>query len=83
MEKIKSAIYLLEEANRNLDQNAFYDWVQDKIKSLKELEKQQIIVSNRVGWMQGLGLTNILKSPLDSEQYYNQTYVSDTNVGNK
>jgi hypothetical protein len=82
MEKIKSAIYLLEEANRNLDQNEFYDWVQDKIKSLKELEKQQIVVANRAGWMQGFRLTNILNSPLDSEQYYNQTYVSDINVGN-
>lgn len=82
MEKIKSAIHLLEEANKTLDQNAFYDWVQDKIKLLKAMEKEQIVVANRVGWMQGLGLTNILKSPLDSEQYYNQTYVSDINVGN-
>jgi hypothetical protein len=74
MEKIKSAVYLLEQANKTLDQNAFYDWVQDKIKLLKEMEKEQIIVSNRVGWMQGLGIMNVLNQPIDSEDYYNQTY---------
>jgi hypothetical protein len=82
MEKIKSAILLLEEANKTLNQNAFYDWVQFNIKLLKELEKEQIVVANRVGWMQGLGLMNLFSQPIDSEDYYNMTYVSDTNVGN-
>lgn len=82
MEKIKSAVYLLEEANKTLDQNQFYDWVLTNIKLLKEMEKEQIVVANRVGWMQGLGIMNVLNQPIDSEDYYNQTYVSDTNVGN-
>ena len=81
MEKIKSAILLLEEANKTLNQNAFYDWVQFNIKLLKDLEKEQILVANRVGWMQGLGIMNQFQ-PIDSEDYYNMTYVSDTNVGN-
>lgn len=82
MEKIKSAILLLEEANKTLNQNAFYDWVQFNIKLLKDLEKEQILVANRVGWMQGLGIMNQFGQPIDSEDYYNMTYVSDTNVGN-
>lgn len=81
MEKIKSAILLLEEANKTLNQNAFYDWVQFNVKLLKDLEKEQILVANRVGWMQGLGIMNQFQ-PIDSEDYYNMTYVSDTNVGN-
>ena len=64
MEKIKSAVYLLEEANKTLDQNAFYDWVLTNIKLLKAMEKEQIVVANKVGWMQ----------VLDGEDYYNQTY---------
>lgn len=72
MEKIKSAVYLLEEANKTLDQNQFYDWVLTNIKLLKAMEKEQIIVANKVGWMQ----------VLNGEDYYNQTYVSDINVGN-
>jgi hypothetical protein len=82
MEKIKSAILLLEEANKTLNQNQFYDWVQFNIKLLKDLEKEQIVVANRIGWMQGLGLMNLFSQPIDSEDYYNMTYVSDTNVGN-
>jgi len=82
MEKIKSAILLLEEANKTLNQNAFYDWVQFNVKLLKDLEKEQILVANRVGWMQGLGIMNQFGQPIDSEDYYNMTYVSDTNVGN-
>lgn len=74
MEKIKSAVYLLEQANKSLDQNTFYDWVQDTIKLLKAMEKEQIIVANRCGWMQGLGLINIINQPIDSEDYYNQNY---------
>ena len=72
MEKIKSAVYLLEEANKTLDQNQFYDWVLTNIKLLKAMEKEQIVVANKIGWMQ----------VLDGEDYYNQTYVSDINVGN-
>jgi hypothetical protein len=72
MEKIKSAVYLLEEANKTLDQNQFYDWVLSNIKLLKAMEKEQIVVANKIGWMQ----------VLDGEDYYNQTYVSDINVGN-
>lgn len=64
MENIKSAVYLLEEANKTLDQNAFYDWVLTNIKLLKAMEKEQIVVANKVGWMQ----------VLDGEDYYNQTY---------
>jgi purine nucleoside phosphorylase len=69
MEKIKSAVYLLEEANKTLDQNAFYDWVLANIKLLKAMEKEQIVVANKVGWMQ----------VLDGEDYYNQTYNQNIN----